>query len=355
MNRTKTLIAAGTVFVSTILCRAANSTSAQTTAPPATQSTSVTQPLTATQPIVLPGRGLAQHPFLYTGEWDHRFAMQTMFIVRDGKVVWTYQIPIKDPTGTLEELGDATMLSNGNIVFCRKVGASEITPDKKIIWNIESPKGTEIHSVQPIGLDHVLLVENGNPAKLMLINTVTGATEKELALPTPHPQRSHLQFRRVRQTSAGTFLAGHLDDGRVVEYDAEGKEIWSVKVPGPWSVVRLSNGNTLVGCSNQGVREINPQGQTVWEFTQKDVPTIKLFIIQQVNRLANGNTVMCNWCPGSIKDPKQWPGSVQVIEVTPEKKVVWALSSWTDPADLGPASSIQLLDEPGAPSLDAYK
>jgi len=32
--------------------------------------------------------------------------------------------------------------------------------------------------------------------------------------------------------------------------------------------------------------------------------------------------------------------------VTPDKKVVWALSSWKDP-DLGPATSIQLLDEPG--------
>jgi hypothetical protein len=39
-------------------------------------------------------------------------------------------IPIKDADGTLQELGDATMLSNGNIVFCRKTGASEVTPDK---------------------------------------------------------------------------------------------------------------------------------------------------------------------------------------------------------------------------------
>jgi hypothetical protein len=30
------------------------------------------------------------------------------------------------------------------------------------------------------------------------------------------------------------------------------------------------------------------------------------------------------------------------------------LNSWTEPADLGPASSIQILDEPGAPSMDAF-
>jgi len=50
---------------------------------------------------------------------------------------------------------------------------------------------------------------------------------------------------------------------------------------------------------------------------------------------------------GDLKDPAQWPGTVQVLEVNPEKKLVWALSEWRGATDLGPASSIQLLDEPG--------
>ena len=41
---------------------------------------------------------------------------------------------------------------------------------------------------------------------------------------------------------------------------------------------------------------------------------------------------------------EEWPKAVQLIEVTPGKKVVWALRDWTI---LGPASSTQLLDEPG--------
>jgi hypothetical protein len=73
-----------------------------------------------------------------------------------------------------------------------------------------------------------------------------------------------------------------------------------------------------------------------------------LFIFQEVSRLANGNTVVCSWCPGGIRNTNDWPGSVQVLEISPEKKIVWALSQWKDP-DLGPASSIQLLDEPGTP------
>jgi len=300
-------------------------------------------------PDVLPGNGLAQHPFLYTGEWDHRKTDQTIFLVRGGTVAWTYSIPIKDTNGVLQELGDATMLSNGNIVFCRKVGASEITPGKKIIWDMAAPKGTEIHSIQPIGLDRVLVAENGNPGKLLLINTVTGATEMEKTFPVLNPDKSpHLQFRRVHRTKDGTFLAAHLRDNKVVEYDANFNEIWSYPTYQPWSAARLKNGDTLITAGPHTVIEVNKQGQTVWQFSQQDAPAYKFFIFQEASRLANGNTVICNWCPFNVKNPKLWPGTVQVIEVTPAKKIVWALSQWNNP-DLGPASSIQLLDEPGKP------
>ena len=92
---------------------------------------------------------------------------------------------------------------------------------------------------------------------------------------------------------------------------------------------------------------MNPNGETVWEFTQADAPEYKLGNIQTAQRLANGNTVMCCWIAGN-NDTRQWAGTVQVLEVTPAKKIVWALSSWENP-DLGPATSIQLLDQPGLP------
>jgi len=323
-----------------------HSADAATNAPPL-PTTSVATNAVSYAPAVLPGKGLSQHPFLYTGEWDHRKTNQTIFVVRDGKVTWTYSIPINDTNGTLQELGDATMLSNGNIVFCRKVGASEITPDKKIIWSMDAPEGTEIHSIQPIGLDRVLVTQNGNPAKLMLINTKTGATEKEFTFPVLNPGANpHIQFRRVHETRDGTFLAAHLRDNKVVEYDADFKEIWSFATHQPWSAARLKNGNTLITEGPHTVLEVNKQGEIVWQFSQEDAPEYKFFVFQEASRLANGNTVICNWCPYNLQDPKTWPGSVQVLEVTPEKKVVWAMSEWKNP-DLGPASSIQLLDEPG--------
>ena len=132
-----------------------------------------------------------------------------------------------------------------------------------------------------------------------------------------------------------------------MEYDANFKEIWSYAVQYPWDAVRLKNGNTLITEGDHSVLEVNKQGQIVWQFSQEDAPEYKFIIFQEACRLENGNTVICNWCPHNF-DAKLWPGTVQVLEVTPAKKVVWALSEWKNP-DLGPASSIQLLDEPGTP------
>jgi len=287
----------------------------------------------------LPGRGLTQHPFLYCGEWQGRsIEKQVMYIVREGRVVWSYT---NDRTG---ELGDCTMLSNGNIVFSRQYGASEITPDKKIVWDYDAPKGTEIHTAYPIGLDRVMIMQNGDPAKLLIIVKATNKIEKELILPTKD-KGTHGQFRHVRTTKAGTFLAAHMDLGKVVEYSSDGKVLWSVDAPSAWAAVRLANGNTLISGNQVGyVREVNPQGHILWEINKNDLPGITLFTVQEVSRLANGNTLINNWSGGL--PPEQIQTAVQLIEVTPDKKVIWALKDWKT---LGPASSTQLLDEPGIP------
>jgi len=298
-------------------------------------------------PAPLPGNGVAQHPFLYAGEWDTRKPLeQSMFLVRGGEVVWRYTMPLKNENGGIQEFDDATLLSNGNVLFSHMSGASEVSPDKKLVWDYKAPPGTEVHSAEAIGKDRVLIMRNGHPAQAMIINTATGETEREIPIPTT-VKGTHGQFRHIRMTAAGTLLVPHMSEGKVVEYDLDGKEVWSVQAPNVWSAVRLKNGNTLLaGDSKLYAREVNPGGDTVWEFTQADAP-FKLYNIQTAQRLSNGDTVLCFWCAGN-KQTAEWDGTVQVVEVTSAKKIVWALSSWKNP-DLGPATSLQLLDEPGNP------
>jgi len=235
------------------------------------------------------------------------------------------------------------MLSNGNIIFSRQFGASEITPGKEIVWNYDGAPGTEMHTAYPIDKDRVLIMQNGNPAKLLVIQKAGNIVEKELTLPTRVPTGTHGQFRHIRMTAAGNFLVAHMDLGKVVEYDQDGKDLWSIAAQSPWAAVRLKNGNTLISGNQRGyVREVNPTGETVWEINKDDLPGIPLHTVQEVSRLANGNTLINNWVGNVPKE--EWPSVVQLIEVTPDKKVVWALRDWTI---LGPASSTQLLDEPG--------
>jgi hypothetical protein len=294
----------------------------------------------AQQPAELPGGGLSQHPFLYCGEWQGRsIERQSMYLVREGRVEWTYTNERKG------ELGDCTRLSNGNIIFSRQFGASEITPDKKIVWDYDAPPGTEIHTAYPVGAGRVLVMQNGNPAKALLIDKASRKAVKQMVLSVKNPDRVHGQFRHIRMTQAGTLLVAHMDLGKVVEYSLDGKEIWSVEAPSAWAAVRLKNGNTLISGNQHGyVREVNPAGETIWEINKDDLPGIPLYTVQEVSRLANGNTLINNWPGGLPAD--QMNSAVQLIEVTPDKKVVWALKDWKT---LGPASSTQLLDEPGVP------
>ena len=43
------------------------------------------------------------------------------------------------------------------------VGIAEITPEKQTLWSYAAPQGTEIHTIQPIGRQHVLFVQDGKP------------------------------------------------------------------------------------------------------------------------------------------------------------------------------------------------
>jgi outer membrane lipoprotein-sorting protein len=295
-------------------------------------------------PAELPGKGLAQHDFVYSGESHDRY----VYIVRGGKIVWSYT----DPAGK-GEISDAVMLSNGNILFAHQAGVTEITPEKKVIWNYDAPAGHEVHTAVPIGKDRVLYIQNGDPALLRVVNIVTGVTEKELVLKTKQPPSTHGQFRHARLTAQGTLLVAHMDLGKVVEYDSNGNELWSFPGNGVWGVEQLKNGNVLI-TDREGVREVTRRGDAVWSWSPADAPGYKFANLQQAWRLPNGNTVINSWMNEWNVAPKDMVGTLQAVEVTPAKQVVWALASWTEPAKLGPATTIQFLDDGAAPAEDVH-
>jgi hypothetical protein len=291
------------------------------------------KPSTRPAPDDLPGSGLAQHPMLYIGEGYNK-----MYLLSGGKTIWTYQ------TDGGNEYDDVWMLSNGNILFTRMQYIAEVTPEKKEVWRFVPPKGMEIHACAPVGLDKVLFIENGLPPKLLVINIKSGAVEVSHDLPflqPPTQKNVHPEFRRVRMTADGHYLVPFLNMGRVVEYDKDFNEVWSYTIKSPWAAIRLKNGNTLI--TSESLKEeieVDPQGKTVWSLTPDELPKEFTYTsTQSCTRLANGNTIICSRGAKGGSSP-------QLVEVTPDKKVVWVL--W-DFKDLGPATAVQILDDPGIP------
>ena len=215
------------------------------------------QTSTPNAPAQLPGKGLAQHDFFYAGEAK----VERMFIVRKGAVVWSYTHNGKG------EISDAVLLPGGNVLFAHQYGITEVSANKQVVWNYDAPANTEIHTAQPFSTNSVWFVQNGDPAKFVVMNKASQKVEREFVLPVKNPKGTHGQFRHARLTPAGTVLVAHMDSGKAVEYDLDGKAVWSQEVPGIWSASPLQNGNVLT-VSNRGfVRELNRQGATVWEWT----------------------------------------------------------------------------------------
>ncbi|RYD20757.1 MAG: hypothetical protein EOP88_13820 [Verrucomicrobiaceae bacterium] len=295
--------------------------------------------LSVSRILAAPVPALEGHDFFYAGENK----VHDMYVVKKGEIVWSYH-----NHSSKGEISDAVRLSNGSVLFAHQFGITLLGEDKKVIWKLDAPAGTEIHTAQPIGKERIVYVMNGPEPKCVVHNIVTDKAEREFPLKVGNLKSVHGHFRHARLTAAGTLLVAHMDAGKVSEYDDHGKEVWTTPFSGPWSASRLPDGNTLI-TSPKSIREVNPKGETVWECNPADLPDPKNLSLQIAQRLPNGNTLLNNWV-------NAWSGPIdtatapaQAFEITPDKKVVWTLRSWDEPNNLGPATTIQLLDTPSVP------
>lgn len=283
-----------------------------------------------------PGSGLSQHPFLYYGEGNN-----VLYVVNHGRVVWTYAFPHGG------EIDDAWLMSNGHIILTKMTDCYEVTPQKEIVWSYHCPTNTQIHTCQPVGLDRVMVVQNGLPPHMMVLNKKDNSVVMSHELPAvslTDEKTIHPQYRNCRITGQGTYLIACLKQDKVIEYDHDWNQIWSVDAVTPWAAVRLKNGNTLIAGDNHAyVHEVNPKGKIVWSIETNDLPEMHLRDIQTADRLDNGNTLICNRGGGRANNPF---AVAQLIEVTPDKKVAWVLQDYTN---LPSCTGVQLLDEPGTP------
>ena len=183
-----------------------------------------------------------------------------------------------------------------------------------------------------------------NAGRLLEVSPA-GKIVKEIRLLPEGKNGGHVYMRNARQLANGHYLVTHYGEEVVREYDPQGKMVREIPAKGgPHSVVRLPNGHTLIACGDKvkdGARvfEVDRAGKTVWEIKNGDLPGISLKFMTGLQRLPNGNTVLSNWL-----GHRQLGKAPHVIEVTPDKRVVWTFG---DHQTMKTISSIQLLDVPG--------
>lgn len=196
----------------------------------------------------------------------------------EGEVVWEYT-EVVYPT-------DSVRLENGSTLIADKGNKRVImvTPDKKIVWEY-SGNGREltaVYGVRALDNGNVLIADQGN---------------------MEDPE----SIARVIEVTA--------DKKAVWEYSGLAAEFICPSLGG-----RLENGNTLIA-DNAGildskpvyVREITPGKEIAWEYSKG------LTCVYTLERLNNGNTLICAQCDGRI------------IEVTPEGEIFWIYGAIDEP------------------------
>ena len=275
--------------------------------------------------LLIAGQG---HRFVCTD-----YTQGKVFVVSEsGEIEWSYDA---------ETANDVWALPNGNLLFNTGHGVKEVTRDKKVVFSYES--ASDIYACQRLANGNTFIGECS--AGRLLEVSPAGRIVKEVRLLPEGQDGGHAYMRNARRLANGNYLVAHYGAGVVREYDPAGKPVWEVAAPGgPHSVVRLPDGNTLIASADSGgatarVFEVTRDGKTVWEVRGEELHGISLKFMAGLQRLPNGNTVMCNWLGHN-----QFGKAPHIIEVTRSKQVVW---TFADHKAMRTVSSVQLLDVAG--------
>ncbi|MCH2366495.1 MAG: hypothetical protein MK554_04645, partial [Planctomycetes bacterium] len=190
-----------------------------------------------------------RHSFLGVGN-----ASKAVIVGEDGSIKWKVNLPSSDgwvlPSGNvLLALYRMRGFPNGGVVeIDRKT--------KKIVFQYKGQQ-KETSTVQALPGDKFLVAELGPEPRAIVIDR-TGKVLKTTPLQC-QKKNFHMQTRMLRMLPNGNYIAPHLLDFAVKEYEPDtGKVVRSfptddrgrAKRDWPFTAIRLENGNTLIGCTN---------------------------------------------------------------------------------------------------------
>jgi len=241
----------------------------------------------------------------------------------NGDVIWSYKTAGKEKGHAGHH--DVHMLSNGNILFHETwQDVKEITLGKKIVWvydcsnsNGNQGKRVHVHAFSRLANGNTQIVESGIGR---VIDVDRSGEVKNFFKLKPG---GTMNTRWARVTPQGTLLVCSEQPGVVTEYDKKGKIIWDYLIKTRvYGAIRLKNGNTLIASgSGNSVVEVTPEKKVVWEIKGKVPGTnIELKWMTCLKEMDNGNFIVGNCHAG--------PNNPQIFEINRDKKVVWEFNEF---------------------------
>jgi outer membrane protein assembly factor BamB len=150
-------------------------------------------------------------------------------------------------------------LKNGNTFIVMQNLLLEVARDGHEVWSLPR-QGFDVFKARKLPNGDVALVTNRGQFQRL------DRDHKVLKSFQVGPVNS--QFGSMDVLPTGGVVVGLFGSNRVVEFNANGKQVWSANVPWPSSVVRLPNGRTLVASQNNNrVVEVDRAGRVVWNYT----------------------------------------------------------------------------------------
>ena len=254
-----------------------------------------------------------------------------------GEILWEYPLP--DDLKSYTNPGwDVEMLENGNILtVLPRNGVYEINRDKQVVWKYLDSKVS--HDADRLKNGNTLVAfgagDTVGDARVKEIdpsgNLVWSWYAKDVFSGPEYAGISNEGWTHTNAVSRlenGNTLVSMRNFNLIAEVDHEGNLI---RIIGKGLLIEqhdplvLLNGNILLANHGepQGVIELNPSENVVWQFM---IPLRKSWPVRDANRLPNGNTLITE--------------SDRIVEVTNDRQVVWqfrlttsSFSNKTDPAN----------------------
>ena len=168
------------------------------------------------------------------------YSQGIVFVMENNQMVWKHKAP---------DSNDLWILPNGNILFTTGHGVLEMTRQNDTIFHYESK--SPVFACQRL--------KNGNTfvgecvtGRMLEISPKGKIVKETCILPKGVKDGGFAFMRNARRLDNGHFLVAHYGDQCVKEYDANGKMVWKLDVPGgPHSLTRLPNGHTLIAVADK--------------------------------------------------------------------------------------------------------